>query len=93
MEGLADIFSKEYSLKPSIWRWCAAIACYVFANVAWLYSIKNGSGLVRGANIFAVAQGILATVIGYSIYKEAISKTQGLGLALGIVSLILITKE
>ena len=48
-EIVADIFAKEYSLKDHWYLWAGALLAYVVANMFWLWGIKSGSGLGRGA--------------------------------------------
>lgn len=91
-EIIADIFAKEYSLKGG-WLWFGAILCYVIANSFWLYSIKHGAGLARGATIFSVSTAVIATIIGVYFYKEELGTMQLTGIGLGIVALALIFWE
>ena len=92
-EVIADVFAKEWSLRGNAIRWVGAIASYVIANTFWLFALRNGSGLGRGAIIFSVASAILAAAIGFLFYKEQITRVQLLGVAFGIVSLVLIFWE
>jgi drug/metabolite transporter (DMT)-like permease len=92
-EVLADIIAKEYSLYGGPIRWLGAIMGYITANAFWLWALKNGSGLARGAIIFSVATAILATGVGIILYKEHLNKYQILGVIIGIISLILIFYE
>ncbi len=92
-EIVADIFAKEYSLKGSWYLWLAAILGYILANSFWLYAIRHGSGLARGAVIFSVATGVIAVIIGVYFYHENVSRIQFAGLVLGIVSIALIFWE
>src|SRR5687767_3234049 len=89
-EGVADILAKEWSLYGKPIRWIGAIGAYVLANTFWLYALRSGSGLTRGAIIFSVGSAILAVVIGLVLYKESVTKTEVLGIILGIVALALI---
>ena len=92
-ELVADIFSKEYSLKGGWLLWAGAIAGYIIANIFWLSAIKNGSGLARGAIIFSVGSAVVATGIGLLVYNEKVNTLQVIGMLLGIVSLVLIFWE
>ena len=92
-EIVADIFAKEYSLKDHWYLWAGALLAYVVANMFWLWGIKSGSGLGRGATIFSVASAILAVVIGLYFYGEQTNKFQIAGMTLGVLSLILIFWE
>jgi drug/metabolite transporter (DMT)-like permease len=92
-EMIADVLAKEYSLKGYWYLWVAAILGYIVANSFWLYAIRHGSGLARGAIIFSVATGIIAILIGVYYYHESVSRTQFAGLILGIISITLIFWE
>ena len=89
-ELFADIFAKEWALQGKYIFWIVAIAGYIIANIFWLYAIRNGSGLSRGAIIFSVASAVVAVIIGFVFYKEAITKIELIGVVLGIISLILV---
>lgn len=89
-ESVADIFAKEWSLKGWWVRGAAAILAYVVANLFWLFALKEGSGLARGAVIFSVASAVLATIIGAWLYKEHVTRIQMAGIIFGIISLVLI---
>lgn len=92
-EIIADVFAKEYSLQDKWYFWVAAILSYIVANVFWLWSLKNGSGLARGAIIFSVASAVLALIIGWWFYHEELSTIQIIGLFVGVISLVLILWE
>ena len=89
-EIAADILSKEWSLNPRFYFLIGGISFYLLANIAWLFSLRYGSGLARGVSIFSVACAVLAIVIGVVFYKEEISRLQLVGMVLGVFSLILI---
>jgi drug/metabolite transporter (DMT)-like permease len=59
----------------------------------YLYAIKNGSGLARGAIIFSVSSAVIATIIGLYFYHEKITGYQTAGIVLGLISLVLIFWE
>ena len=89
-ELIADFFSKEYSLKGGMFFWSLAILGYIIANSFWLYAVRHGSGLARGAIIFSVGSAVTAVVLGVFLFKEHLSITQAIGCLLGLVSLIFI---
>ncbi len=89
-EIFADILAKEWSLKSRPIFWIGAIVAYIIANSFWLYAIKNGSGLARGATIFSVASAIFAIIIGAIFYRENITQIQWIGMFVGVMALILI---
>ena len=92
-EVIADIFAKQWSLTQKPYLWLAAILAYVIGNIFWLFALKNGSGLSRGAVIFSLVSEMLAISIGILYYHESVSRIQFTGILLGVVSLILIFWE
>lgn len=92
-ELVADYFAKKYSLDGGWFFWVLAILGYIVANIFWLNSIRNGSGLARGAIIFSVGSAVIAVGIGVLVFKEQVNSMQVLGLLLGIVSLTLLLWE
>ncbi|HPI67249.1 MAG TPA: SMR family transporter [bacterium] len=89
-EIIADILAKEWSLKTGLVWAVGAILAYVIANTFWLFALKNGSGLARGAVIFSVVSAVFASLIGIILYKEYLTKIQLVGIFLGIISVALI---
>jgi len=89
-EAIADIFSKEYSMRGTWQYWILAIVGYIIANAFWLFAIRRGSGLVRGAILFSVGSALVAILIGLIGYHEKISKIELVGIGMGIISIILI---
>lgn len=93
-EVVADIFAKEWSLRnfPIIFA-ILSLASYLIANTFWLFALKNGSGLARGAVIFSVSTAVLASLIGMVFYRENLSPLQFVGVGIGLLSLVLIFWE
>ena len=92
-EIIADFFAKEYSLHGRWIFWTLALVGYVVANMFWLNSIRNGSGLARGAIIFSVGSAVVAVILGTVGFREHVSTAQVVGLLLGVASLILLFWE
>lgn len=92
-ETIADVFSKTYALRGSNVFWALALVGYIIANIFWLQAIRNGSGLARGGTIFSIATEIFVVILGIYFYKEKMTSLQSLGVALGVISVILIVWE
>lgn len=92
-EFIADVLAKNWSLKGGWWLAAASLVAYLLANTFWLFALKNGSGLGRGAVIFSVVSAIVAILLGLFLYKEDVSTPQMIGMGLGLVSLIFIFWE
>lgn len=93
MEAASDIFAKEWSLKSHWILFAIAILGYIATNLFWLYALRHGVGLARGAVLFSAGSAILGVVSGFLIYKEALPLTQIIGVILGLASLVLILWE
>ena len=89
-ELIADVFAKEWSLHGHPWRWTAAILGYIIANIFWLFALKNGAGLTRGAVFFSLGSEIIAAILGLFYYHEHLSTVQFSGVLLGVVASVLI---
>ena len=89
-EFIADILAKEWSLQRGYMLAGGALLSYLIANSFWLFALKNGSGLARGAVIFSVASGIMAVLLGVILFKEGVTKVQIVGMILGVISIGLI---
>lgn len=89
-EAIADIVAKEYQLHSGAIRFIGAIAAYILANVFWLIALKDGAGLTQGAIIFSVGSAMLAIVIGLILYKETLTSMQMVGVALGLIAIVLL---
>lgn len=89
-ECIADVFSKEYAIHGGKTFWIIALSLYVIANVFWLWGMRDGSELGRGAILFSVASAIFAVVIGVGFFGEHVTRPELAGMILGIVSLVLI---
>jgi len=92
-EAVADVMAKEWQLHGSALRWLAAISAYVIGNMFWLYSLKSGAELGRGAIIFSVASATIAAIIGLLFYKEEVTRLQFAGMILGVCAITLILWE
>ncbi len=92
-ELIADIYAKNWSLKGGWFFATASLVSYCLGNTFWLFALKNGSGLAKGAVIFSIISAVLAIIIGLFFYKEELTKLQLIGVSLGLISLVLIFWE
>lgn len=90
LEATADYFAGSFGHGSKMYYAFIAMAFYILANISWLFAIKNGSGLTRGASLFSVFSMVLAVAIGIFIYKESITNTQIIGVILGVIAIILV---
>lgn len=92
-ELIADILAKNWSLKGGWILATGALLGYLIGNTFWLFALKNGSGLAKGALIFSIVSAVLAIGLGVFFYKEELTRLQITGVILGVLSLILIFWE
>ncbi len=92
-EVVADVFSKIWSLNRGFGLAALALTAYLLANTFWLFALKNGSGLGRGAVIFSVTTALAAVLLGLFFYHEKVTIHQMFGMVLGVVSLMFIFWE
>lgn len=88
-ELTADFLGKEWTLHKKSILFTASLSLYVIGNAFWIFAILNGVGLSRGAVIYAVAQEILAVLMGVAYFKESLSKKQWLGMLLGLFTILI----
>ena len=92
-ELIADVLAKNWSLNGGWFLAIASLTAYLLANTFWLFALKNGSGLGRGAIIFSLVSAIIAILLGVFLYHEKVSTIQMVGITFGLVSLVLIFWE
>jgi hypothetical protein len=82
-EAFADIFAKEWQDKRGVYLAAASLFCYLVANSFWLFALKNGSGLARGASSLQslVQFSLLVLVGGFTERLLLLSNGSGWGLA------------
>jgi glucose uptake protein GlcU len=89
-EVVADILGKEWTIRKNNLLFYIALTFYIVGSIFWLSAIASGSGLARGFVFFEISAVFSITVIGILYYKEKMNKKQMAGIALGILSLILL---
>lgn len=89
-ELVADIFAEKWSLSHSHVFWAVSLSCYVIGNIFWLYAMKDGSGLARGAVIFSVVSAIFAVFVGLVVYREHVTRIELAGMIVGLIGMMLI---
>lgn len=90
-EGVADVFAKQFSLDGRAFNWIFAICAYMTANIFWLFAIRRGSGLARGAVLFSIGSALIAVAIGVFFYKERMSQLEIAGIVTGLVAIVLLS--
>src|SRR5579859_3902361 len=92
-ELIADIFAKQFGMTGKVVFGVLAILGFVLANLAWLFSLRNGAELGKGSILFSALSGIGAVALGLLVYHEKVNRYQLIGLVLGIAAIIFLSIE
>lgn len=83
LEVIGDIFFKKQ------WLWLG-LFFYTTGTFFWAYSLRLGD-LSKLIVIFSVLNLILAVIAGIFLFDETLTRTQWIGVGLGITSVILLS--
>ena len=86
-EAIADIYAKQYGIKPRWTAFIVALLFYIICNSCWLVALKNGMELSKGAVLFSVISAVLACFIGVGLYKESLTWFEWIGILLGLLAI------
>lgn len=89
LEVIGDIFFKKYALESKKYIIIIGLIFYFLGSILWAISLKYET-LSKAGTIFMVMNIILITLVGALYFKEDLSLTNKIGVALGIISIILI---
>jgi multidrug transporter EmrE-like cation transporter len=92
-ELVADIFAKQFGLTGKVLFGVLSILGYVLANIAWLFSLRNGAQLGKGSILFSALSSVGAVLLGVFVYHEKVNSYQLIGVVLGIAAIILLSIE
>jgi multidrug transporter EmrE-like cation transporter len=88
LEALADVLFKYWSLNGKSVLFGAGLVFYTIGTLIWAYSIKLDY-LARAISVFTVLNMVAIVLVAFVLFKEELSLVNKLGVALGIVSVIL----
>lgn len=91
LEIVGDIFFKKWAIgnKPLL-MW-GGLAIYSVGTLFWAYSLKYEM-LSKAISIFTILNLITIVLVGVIFFKENISTAVKIGIALGIISIVLIER-
>lgn len=92
-ELLADIFARQFGTTGKVIFGVLSILGYVLANLAWLFSLRQGAQLSTGSVLFSALSGAGAVAIGLFVYHEKVNPYQVIGLILGLVAIVFLSIE
>ena len=91
LEIAGDVFFKKWTIgNKSLLLWIG-FGIYTFGTLFWALSLKYEL-LSKAISIFTVLNLVIVSLIGILFFKENISITSKIGIALGIISIALIER-
>ncbi len=89
LEVTGDIFFKKWTIQNKNILLIIGLLIYFIGSVFWAISLKYEL-LSKAISIFTILNLIIIALVGILIFKENLSLINKLGIALGILSIILI---
>ncbi len=89
VDTFSDILFKKWAVSQDKLMLIAGLISIVITGILWSFSLKY-EFLSKSVVIYNVANLILAVTAGMVLFKEELSTTNLIGVALGIVSIVLL---
>lgn len=89
LEALGDVYFKKWALENKTALLIIGLTIYFAGAVFWALALKH-EYLSKAIAIFTVLNLIVVVLIGVLLFKEDLSFANKIGIALGIISIILI---
>ena len=89
LEVLADILFKKWAIVNQTSLLIAGLVIYFVGTMAWAFSLKY-EYLSKAITIFSILNLVAIALVGVFLFKEDLSWINKLGLATGIISVILL---
>lgn len=88
-EVFADILFKKWAIGNKFYFLIIGLGIYFIGTVVWAFSLKYEL-LSKAVSIFTIANLIILVLAGVLVFNESLSFINKIGIALGILSVILI---
>jgi len=92
-EIVGSFLSGLFGSMQNLFLFPLVLSVYAVANCFWLIALRNGSKLARGSVYFGVGFLLCTMAIGFLLYEEKLTSLKLVGMLLGVISLVLMTKE
>jgi multidrug transporter EmrE-like cation transporter len=89
--AIGEFMSKKFALNPKISFVLLMLASYILGSLAWLPAILQKNQLSIVGVMWSVLSVISTILIGVLIFNEKLSQFGVIGIALGIISVILLS--
>lgn len=88
--AIGEYYSKIYANTGRGLVLTFALLAYMLTTLLWFPSLKNNNQLIVMTIIWDLAYILIGFVLGFFVFHEVLSATQWTGVALSIVSIILL---
>ncbi len=92
-EQAANVLGKHFALSGRYRFAVFSLLSFIACELPWIFSLRTGLELSKGAVLFSVVPAIFAVLIGSLVYKEKATRSQFVGLMLGILAIALLSLE
>jgi multidrug transporter EmrE-like cation transporter len=89
--GAGDYLAKKWSLEPGWNSFAGALVCYLSSSFFYLQTLTR-KGLVVSSVIWSIASIIAFLFVGLVIFHEKLTVLQLIGVSLGIISLLMLSR-
>ena len=89
LEVGGDVLFKKWSLGGTNWVLIAGFVIYLIGTVFWAFSLKY-EGLAKAISVITILNLIAVVLVGVLYFKEDLSLINKVGIALGVISVVLI---
>lgn len=89
LEVIGDVFFKKWSLENRNVLLVIGLAIYFIGTIFWAVSLKY-EYLSKAISVFTVLNLVIVSLVGVLYFNEDLSLVNKIGIAVGIVSVILI---
>lgn len=89
IEVVADVFLKKWSISNKNALLVIGLIIYFVGTIFWAISLKH-EVISKAISIFTIMNLILVVLAGVLMFNESLSSINKVGIALGVISIILI---
>jgi multidrug transporter EmrE-like cation transporter len=89
--GFGEYFSKIFTTTPTVKIACFVVFSYALGSLSWLPAIYKVKLLAVVGTVWTILSLLMTLFIGLVIFHEPITTFQIVGIAFGLVSVILLT--
>ena len=89
LEVIGDVYFKRWALENKTALLIIGLTVYFAGAAFWAFSLKHEL-LSKAVSIFTILNLVVVVLVGVLVFKEDLSLVNKIGIALGIVSIILI---